>query len=604
MIKYKKYQTAGTLYVDDPKHPRLQAYQDSSNLYNNYKELIAALEKQNYSVEENLNSGSIYRWLEANKNKNNTIPDDIQKESGKLYSTSDFIRGVVNKTLPRQLFSYDIKPKSALWYGHPYSVFESLKGSLGFNDAYPERQGDKRLVAEYSNVKPIQPVEYRPKTVTNKKVTSTPKKRIIDPNIVAKQKLIGTTPDGIWGPKSEEAWKQYQNKNTTTPIQSTPAPVVNNPQIVNTPVQVVEPKSPSFKYTKYNGQTYDMSPSMEKEVDKAMYNRQSGGNLKYQVAGRTQLNKDFIEGISNSKPKKTINKPDLYNNPTEIDNTKVNYQQAPIIYKTYPQNVNGKTVNVPTNQGTITQGNPDNFKDTLYNRSKNSKTFNNLANNLIIPVTNIAGGLEGANLIKQGIKNIIKRIPKKVPLKVNDISNEIRLYNRNFNNNPTDNYKAIIDKGTNPIISKDIPDEPYERIFHRKYTHGNPDDMHKIIRVNNENINGFANSLSHINNEEDMEPLLKNIIKKYNKENHPNEKGGLNYKPDWLQSIMEKGKQRKPFAKRPNLNTQKSEMSFNFENMINNNHLSKIYKDLERRNIDISNINRIKNNLYKFDDIE
>ena len=325
---------------------------------------------------------------------------------------------------------------------------------------------------------------------------------------------------------------------------------------------------------------------------------------KYQTAGRTQLNKEFIEGVSSSKPKKTINKPDLYNNTTEIDNTKVNYQQAPIIYKTYPQNVNGKTVNVPTNQGTISQGNPDTFKDTLYNRSKSSKTFNNLANNLIVPVTNIAGGLEGANLIKQGVKNIIKRIPKKVPLKVNDISNEIRLYNRNFNNNPTDNYKAIIDKGTNPIISKDIPDEPYERIFHRKYTHGNPDDMHKIIRVNNENINGFANSLSHINNEEDMEPLLKNIIKKYNKENHPNEKGGLNYKPDWLQSIMEKGKQRKPFAKRPNLNTQKSEMSFNFENMINNNHLSKIYKDLERRNIDISNINRIKNNLYKFDDIE
>lgn len=584
MIKYKKYQTAGTLYVDDPKHPRLQAYQDSLTLHD--------IMNEKRKVIENVDNSDKKGYIRAEDLLDNRRQDDglklrpaydrLTKLNGKPPKGKTWIRDFGLETNPGIVH----KVMEYFNFYKPTNLY--MTSSLEIPD------------------KPIQPVIYK----SNNKYTSvnnTKSKTIskpLNPNIVAKQKLIGTTPDGIWGPKSEEAWKQYQNKNTTTPIQSTPAPVVNNPQIVNTPVQVVEPKSPSFKYTKYNGQTYDMSPSMEKEVDKAMYNRQSGGNLKYQVAGRTQLNKDFIEGVSSSKPKKTINKPDLYNNPTEIDNTKVNYQQAPIIYKTYPQNVNGKTVNVPTNQGTISQGNPDTFKDTLYNRSKNSKTFNNLANNLIVPITNIAGGLEGANLIKQGVKNIIKRIPKKVPLKVNDISNEIRLYNRNFNNNPTDNYKAIIDKGTNPIISKDIPDEPYERIFHRKYTHGNPDDMHKIIRVNNENINGFANSLSHINNEEDMEPLLKNIIKKYNKENHPNEKGGLNYKPDWLQSIMEKGKQRKPFAKRPNLNTQKSEMSFNFENMINNNHLSKIYKDLERRNIDISNINRIKNNLYKFDDIE
>lgn len=552
MIKYKKYQTAGTIYTDDPK--RAQAYQDSLTLYNNVPQVLDLSNIRPNSEKE-------YYKNELSRMVSN----------GDMYK-SDLFDNPKNEKAYYKLTSLNKKEPRAVW---------TVK-----NDKY-----------EQKFPKPIQPVKYR------------------NPKVLKKQQELinlgyDIKPDGIWGPKSEEAWKQYQNRNT--PIQSTPAPVVNNPQIVNTPVQVVEPKSPSFKYTKYNGQTYDMSPSMEKEVDKAMYNRQSGGNLKYQVAGRTQLNKDFIEGISNSKPKKTINKPDLYNNPTEIDNTKVNYQQVPIIYKTYPQNVNGKTVNVPTNQGTITQGNPDDFKDTLYNRSKSNKTFNNLANNLIVPVTNIAGGLEGANLIKQGVKNIIKRIPKKVPLKVNDISNEIRLYNKNFNNNPTDNYKAIIDKGTNPIISKDIPDEPYPRMLYRKYTHGNPHDIHRFT-LKNKPLNGNANNIIQKNNFKSDSG--EDFFGRINKEHYP----GImkNYRKTAKRPIIINDEIPGMAYQRhiPRRTTKLSnklgqdhslQLKRNYpdDGIENNIEKYKFYKDLERYNIDISRINNIKNYLDKFDIIE
>jgi len=565
MIKYKKYQTAGNtkkinkpIFVDDINDERYKAYRDSLNSYNGQM----LYNKEILKLAENYPNGvSDEQFLKLRK-----LVKDKANHNLKYLSRDD------TKPLQHGLQSPSYWQKIFNWKP------------------------------------PVQPVEYRPKTVTNKKVTSPPKKRIIDPSIVAKQKLIGTTPDGIWGPKSEEAWKQYQNRNIIPPIQSTPAPVVNNPQIINTPAQVIKPKSPKFKFVDdYTGPTYEMSK--QDEID--FYNqrkKQYGGNLKYQVAGRTQLNKEFIEGVSNSKPKKTINKPDLYNNPTEIDNTKVNYQQAPIVYKTYPQNVNGKTVNVPTNQGTISQGNPDTFKDTLYNRSKNSKTFNNLANNLIVPITNIAGGLEGANLIKQGVKNIIKRIPKKVPLKVNDISNEIRLYN----NTPTDNYKAIIDKGTNPIISKDIPDEPYPRMLHRKYTHGNPHDIHRFI-LKNKPLNGNGNNVIQKNNFKSDEG--ENFFAIINKEHYPgviksyrktakrpfiinDEIPGMSdpkHVPRRTTKLSNKlGKDHSLQLKR----------NYPDDGIEKNIEKYKFYKDLERYNIDISRINNIKNYLDKFDIIE
>ena len=219
MIKYKKYQTAGTIYTDDPK--RAQAYQDSLTLYNNVPQVLDLSNIRPNSEKE-------YYKNELSRMVSN----------GDMYK-SDLFDNPKNEKAYYKLTSLNKKEPRAVW---------TVK-----NDKY-----------EQKFPKPIQPVKYR------------------NPKVLKKQQELinlgyDIKPDGIWGPKSEEAWKQYQNRNT--PIQSTPAPVVNNPQIVNTPVQVVEPKSPSFKYTKYNGQTYDMSPSMEKEVDKAMYNRQSGGNV-------------------------------------------------------------------------------------------------------------------------------------------------------------------------------------------------------------------------------------------------------------------------------------------------------------------------------------
>ena len=164
---------------------------------------------------------------------------------------------------------------------------------------------------------------------------------------------------------------------------------------------------------------------------------------KYQVLGKTNLKPTFVDEMGNYEPK--LKKIDVsYNNYSKADNTKVNYNQSQVQSKTYPVNHKGKTVNVAINKGTITQGKSDDFKDNLYNRAKNNKTFNNLANNLIVPMTNIVGGLEGAKLVKQGVKNIVNKIPRKAPT-VNNLSNNIRAYNKNFTNKPPDDYKHIVD---------------------------------------------------------------------------------------------------------------------------------------------------------------
>jgi hypothetical protein len=247
MIKYKKYQTAGTIYTDDPK--RAQAYQDSLTLHNTTKDLIPTL--MSYPI----GSKWLKKWddyLMTNYH-NNGNSEKFSKAYDRLSNFNDMPPKESRKFVRDDLGSW--VPIATSTYKHP-----------------------------------TQPVKYR------------------NPKVLKKQQeLINSgyniKPDGIWGPKSEEAWKQYQNKNITPPIQSTPAPVVNNPQIVNTPAQVVKPKSPKFKFVDdYTGPTYEMSKGDELEFDKQR-KKQYGGTTKYQVAGRTPLNKEFMEGISSDLEK-------------------------------------------------------------------------------------------------------------------------------------------------------------------------------------------------------------------------------------------------------------------------------------------------------------
>lgn len=152
------------IYVTDPNDPKLKSYQDSLSLYNNYKELKTALSKANYEEAKDIisnNPNTIYKLLDDDKNRSilnkglqfvltgTTQAVDNRKETPTLRSVDDFIHGQVNKNLPRQLYSETIKPTGTRTFRYaepdPYIARRDLIGDL-------------RVIAEYDNVKPKQPV--------------------------------------------------------------------------------------------------------------------------------------------------------------------------------------------------------------------------------------------------------------------------------------------------------------------------------------------------------------------------------------------------------------------------------------------------------------
>ena len=121
---------------DDPK---LKAFKDSSSLVKNYLEVTEALKKQNY-IKRNVSLDAV-DW---GKTKQQVKDLGVAKKQDKtLYVTPDFIPGVVNKTLPDQLFSDSIDPLGVEIYDAP--------NNLGSDDP---RFQDVRYVASYKNVKP------------------------------------------------------------------------------------------------------------------------------------------------------------------------------------------------------------------------------------------------------------------------------------------------------------------------------------------------------------------------------------------------------------------------------------------------------------------
>lgn len=137
-------------YVESKNDPRYKAYQDSLTLYNNYNDLKKSLSSQEY---ENLGSKgqSFENALKfAKLKRGNKDRAEIKKEQNSLYSLIDFIPGQINRTLPRQLYSESIEPKSMDEYRAPSFYFKE--------DTVPGRPHDARRVANYSNVKPQQQV--------------------------------------------------------------------------------------------------------------------------------------------------------------------------------------------------------------------------------------------------------------------------------------------------------------------------------------------------------------------------------------------------------------------------------------------------------------
>ncbi len=144
---------------------REQAYSDSADLYNNYQNLISKLKKNDYEpighdeyafplsekdLINTIESGEIHDsrpWFD--RKFQSFTPEKLQlKKRGNLYETLDFYPGIINEDLGTQFFSSEIQPESKdNW----------RKG----------RFGDGRLVYNYSNVKPTQPVEYAPEQEYN-----------------------------------------------------------------------------------------------------------------------------------------------------------------------------------------------------------------------------------------------------------------------------------------------------------------------------------------------------------------------------------------------------------------------------------------------------
>lgn len=207
--------TVKPIVVNNPNDKRLKDYQDSLSSYNDGIRQKQAWMDLHFKAKGKVNIKGLGTWNQMNE---------------------PFIAG---ETINGQLTARrtNILPINA--YAEEYSPNGNSKESfLGVN-AYKEYQ------------KPVQPVVYQKPKATTKTETYFPnevtRQKIIklgwtktilpngdeqyddqnsaqgytfkratrpipikpDPKIVEKQKLIGVTPDGVWGPKSEAAWKEY-----------------------------------------------------------------------------------------------------------------------------------------------------------------------------------------------------------------------------------------------------------------------------------------------------------------------------------------------------------------------------------------------------------
>lgn len=158
---------------------------------------------------------------------------------------------------------------------------------------------------------------------------------------------------------------------------------------------------------------------------------------RYQIGGKTQLNKPFIEGYSEEPIKLNTN----YNNYIKPDNTNYNnYQPVNKVNKTVttPVSFAGKpTINIPVenlNEGTITKSQPRTLYNTYFNTPANSHGTGIVpfANNLI-NAGDIVGLGEGLHQgIKYGVNKLAKRPTNLIDNGVINATNHIE----NLSNRP------------------------------------------------------------------------------------------------------------------------------------------------------------------------
>ncbi len=261
----------GTYITHDPNDPRIQSYNDSAKLYNNYLELTKALKDQGYIDERNQPHAHEFGPIQWGEGTNSRDRQDLNNlynnpkrwefdkatvrqaplsisglsQDGAMSQVNDFIIGTINKSLPKQLFSDKINPKGVVSYEKEIKpndpninqIYENKEGKL-----VPSKGGiDKRHVADYSNVRPVQGVRYEPlppQSQTKKVKTPVAKKSVPQPvapvppptapekkvnwqyirednNGIRKSDTTSTpvTPDWFYGSKKNGGWlNNYKTK--------------------------------------------------------------------------------------------------------------------------------------------------------------------------------------------------------------------------------------------------------------------------------------------------------------------------------------------------------------------------------------------------------
>lgn len=162
----------GTIITNNPNDPTLKAYNDSLRLHNNYLDVKQKLDNSGYKQEKEISSYD-ERVEKALQSK---ILFGLKQEAADMYSVDDLVPWQVNKNLGRQLISTKIKPTKIDNYagaasGDNVFTWQSNKQGSGnkarySDDGYYQSIGnrqvsDLRAIADYSNVKPVQPIVYQ-----------------------------------------------------------------------------------------------------------------------------------------------------------------------------------------------------------------------------------------------------------------------------------------------------------------------------------------------------------------------------------------------------------------------------------------------------------
>ena len=194
------YQQGGRtpITVTNPNDPRLKAYNDSLNLYNNYQVIKKNLQNQNYKP---LPNGNMDYNTAVNKALTSKNLFRLRKEDENMYSVDDLVPWQINRSLGRQLISTKIKPTNVEQFTNGNTPSEKLiswkKNSNSSGNRYDDNGNyytntagktisDQRAIANYSNVNPVQPIVYQ-----------APTKKPVQPVVYQ---------------KSQQGWKPFDGK--------------------------------------------------------------------------------------------------------------------------------------------------------------------------------------------------------------------------------------------------------------------------------------------------------------------------------------------------------------------------------------------------------